>query len=216
MDTQKALDAAEKAINKAYDRGVEKGKEAVKYKYDNRYLKRFFKLNTAPLLLESNVFPNIKEITESMGAFAAIQNHLVGKYVDRSGDVDVFVVGDGNSPRTGALIACLTKWDVVSVDPRMRDKAWNIKRLRTYKNKVENLNFLANTLTHIKNTAIVVCVHSHAKTSDSLNMVHGYSNVHLINIPCCFEADIEKKPDISYLDNGIQSEKQRVDIYLNC
>ena len=99
------------------------------YSYDNRYLHRFFKMNAAPLLMSAKIFPNIKEITESVGAFVAIQDHLINKYVSRTDNVDVYVVGDGHSPRTGALIACLTKWNVKSIDPQIRLKQWNIKRL---------------------------------------------------------------------------------------
>lgn len=181
------------------------------YSYDNRYLNRFFKMNTAPLLMSAKVFPNIKEITESVGAFVAIQDHLIDKCVSRTDEVDVYVIGDGHSPRTGALIACLTKWNVKSIDPQMRGEQWGIKRLETYKSKAEELSFEGNN-----NSAVVVCVHSHAKISDCLKMLHGYSEIHLVNIPCCFKADIDKKPNVSYTDIGIQSEKQKVEIYFNC
>ena len=91
------------------------------YFYDNRHLHRFFKMGSAPLLMSENIFPNIKEITESMGAFVAIHEHLIKNGIDRnSNKVDVYAIGDGHSPRTAALIACLTKWNCISIDPQMR------------------------------------------------------------------------------------------------
>lgn len=90
------------------------------YAYDNEYLERFFRLDVASTLIAAKLFPNIKEVTESIGAFAAIKNHI---NVGRADDVDVFVVGDGHTPRTGALIASLTKWHVKSIDPQMRQKS---------------------------------------------------------------------------------------------
>lgn len=176
------------------------------YVYDNEYLCRFFKLDVAPALMAAKLFPNIKEVTESVGAFAAIKNHI---NIGRSDDVDVFVVGDGHTPRTGALIASLTKWNVKSIDPQMRQKKWGIKRLETYRNTAEELKFHGRN-----NCAILVCVHSHAPISSCLQMLDGYSEVHLVNIPCCFPADIEQQADVSYVDTSIQSPKQRVDIFL--
>lgn len=176
--------------------------------YNNYYLHRFFKLNTAPFLLSLKVFPNLKEITESFAAFAAIQDNLVGRFFDRSDDIDVYVVGDGHTPRTGALIACLTKWNVYSIDPLMRPKKWDVKRLITYRGKSSDFKFSGKT-------ALIVCVHSHAPISECLQMVEQYESIHLINIPCCFKADIETEPALSYIDDGIQSEKKRVDIYIN-
>jgi len=171
-------------------------------------------MGAAPLLMSENIFPNIKEITESMGAFVAIHEHLIKTGLDRNSDtVDVIAVGDGHSPRTAALIACLTKWNCISVDPQLRTREWKIKRLTTYKDKIEDVIGING---NNERTAIIVCVHSHAKLSDCLNAVKDYKTVHLINIPCCFKSDLKFEPDISYTDIGIQSEKQRVEIYFNC
>lgn len=187
------------------------------YFYDNRYLHRFFKLNVTPLLLQLKVFPNLKEVTESMGAFVAVHNYLINSgHVNRNDDkVDVFVVGDGSTPRTGALFACLTKWNVFSIDPRLRLKDYReIKRLTLYKDKVEDIKMFTPRK-YV--TALLVCVHSHAPISDCLNMLkyYSYNTLHLINIPCCYKSDIDLKPNVSYTDYGIQSEKQMVEVYIN-
>jgi len=183
------------------------------YFYDNRHLHRFFKMRAAPLLMSENIFPNIKEITESMGAFVAIHEHLIKNGIDRNSDkVDVYAIGDGHSPRTAALIACLTKWNCISIDPEMRPKTWNFKRLTTFRNKIEDVSFDGKN----DRIAIIVCVHSHAKLTDCLKSINNYKERHLINIPCCVKADLEFEPNFTFCDVGIQSEKQNVSVYLNC
>lgn len=175
---------------------------------NNRYLYRFFGMNTAPLLMTEKVFPNLKEVTESIGAFEAINKYVFDLGYDRKDDsIQVLVVGDGNTPRTAALIACMTKWTVHSVDPRMKDKNWNFKRLHTYKNKVENIEIKGKK-------GLIVCVHSHAKLSDSIAAMKGFEYLHLINIPCCVKPDISK-PDVSYIDESIHSGKRNVELYFN-
>lgn len=182
------------------------------YSYDNRHLHRFFRLKTIPLLIQEQLFPNLKEITESMAAFVAIQDHLINKVIKNNNNVDVYVIGDGYTPRTGALIACLTKWNVISIDPKMKSVGWNINRLTTYRKRIDDLYFNNEN----ENTvAVIIFVHSHASIKKSLEVICGYSKRHVIDIPCCFDADITKKPDVNYVDMGIQSEKQKVNIYLN-
>ena len=183
------------------------------YFYDNRHLHRFFKMRAASLLMSENIFPNIKEITESMGAFVAIHEHLIKNGIDRNSDkVDVYAIGDGHSPRTAALIACLTKWNCISIDPEMRLKTWKFKRLTIFRNKVEEVSFDGNN----DRIAIIVCVHSHAKLTDCLKSIRNYKERHLINIPCCVKSDLDYEPDFTFCDVGIQSEKQNVSVYLNC
>lgn len=65
------------------------------------------------------VFPDAKELTESFAANNAIRNHLASEYDPRDERVTVIAVGDGNTPRTAALCAFLTKWQCVAVDPEM-------------------------------------------------------------------------------------------------
>jgi hypothetical protein len=179
------------------------------YMQTNTHLHRFFKLNTASLLMGQRVFPNLKEITESMGAFVAIHNHIT-PIVDRNDkNVDVFCVGDGHSPRTAALIASLTKWNCHSIDPQMRNKKWDFKRLTTYRTKIQDVTFTGKE----DKTALIVCVHSHASLKDSVKSISGYGNTYLINIPCCVKPDLEQQPFVSYLDYGIHSEKREVSIY---
>ncbi|HUS51341.1 MAG TPA: hypothetical protein VMZ91_14325, partial [Candidatus Paceibacterota bacterium] len=45
-----------------------------------RYLNEFTRLKCGSDLLRSKVFPNAKEITESMGAYNALRTHLQGDF----------------------------------------------------------------------------------------------------------------------------------------
>lgn len=178
---------------------------------NNKHLHRFFKMNCAGDLMNMKIFPNLKEITESVGAWVAAYNNLIlPGLVNRTSDlVDVIVVGDGHTPRTAALFAMLSKWDCFSVDPVLRDKEYNIKRVYLFHVKIEEFIFYGGN-TH---DAIIVCVHSHAKLSESINSVRHYKNKYLINIPCCVQPDIYNKPFIEYEDEGIHSPHNKVQIY---
>ena len=71
-----------------------------------RHAEEFWRLRCAPDLLLSGLFPNMKEITESMAAFAAAHRWApkLGLSLSDPG-VAVAVVGDGSTPRTAALAA---------------------------------------------------------------------------------------------------------------
>jgi len=83
------------------------------------YLDRFLKMDCGPTLLEMGLFPNAKEITESMACLEAMDKSL--GLVFSQTDTVCLVVGDGMTPRTAALTAVRTKWRrVVSVDPALQ------------------------------------------------------------------------------------------------
>ena len=62
----------------------------------NKYIERFSKLNTAPDILSLKVFPNLKEITESMAAFVAVKDNVPFELCDAN--INVVIVGDGHTP----------------------------------------------------------------------------------------------------------------------
>ena len=76
--------------------------------------------------------------------------------------------------------------------------------------KAEDFSFIGKN-----NTALLVCVHSHASIKACLSMLSGYTSVHLVDIPCCYKSDIERSPNISFEDPGIHSEKRLVNVYFN-
>ena len=170
----------------------------------NKHLERFFKLNTAPDIMALKVFPNLKEISESMAAFVAVKDHI--PYALKDPSVSVVVVGDGHTPRTGVLFARLTAWNVYSIDPVLRIADYKTDRLFLVKKKVEDI------LPLVANKVVIVSVHSHASAMDSIGSTVA-NDKWFINIPCCVPCDYKENPVYSYIDDGILSPKNKIDIY---
>lgn len=71
--------------------------------------------NTLPMKFMLRVFPNVKEQSENVAAFRYVAALLDLK------QTTVIVVGDGATPRCGALFSCFAR-SVYSVDPMMRQE----------------------------------------------------------------------------------------------
>jgi len=186
-----------------------------------RYLNEFTKLKCAPDLLAWGLFPNAKEITESLGAYNAIRKHIRWDLGDPTNNC--VVVGDGNTPRTAAVIACRSNWNVVSIDPRMKKKHWPIRKLTTVIGTIEEYYAKTDAAT------IIVAVHSHADLSHALANITSPKRA-AIAIPCCKKQEVYVKsrwPDIGmgtewrrpadmeYFDFGIASPQNKVKIWFN-
>jgi len=175
-----------------------------------RYIEEFLNLRCAPDLLRFKVFPKngiTKEITECMGAFHALRDLLSAKSFART-DITVYVVGDGTTPRMGALLAHMTRWNVFSVDPRMRDETWTtIRGLTCIPKKIEDVEIQEGALT------LVVGIHNHAPLEGVWNRIHGPKIC--IAIPCCVPQSVGRDPDQEYNDPGILSEKNHILIWKN-
>jgi hypothetical protein len=64
------------------------------------------------------LFPESKEITESVGCLLSIKMHFAKILKLSDDEVTCIVVGDGAKPRTAALACFMTKWRrVISIDP---------------------------------------------------------------------------------------------------
>jgi len=82
------------------------------------YLDRFLRWECGLMLQELALFPNAKEITESVACLQALEKH--GAAPLSEANTLCAVVGDGSTPRTAALLAMRSKWRrVVSVDPAL-------------------------------------------------------------------------------------------------
>ena len=69
-------------------------------------------------LLCMGMFPNSKEISESMACLqVALEQGLAPA---RDPNVLAVVIGDGRTPRTAALLAMRTQWQLVSIDPALQ------------------------------------------------------------------------------------------------
>lgn len=180
-----------------------------------RYLNEFLRLRCAPDIL---AVPHIlgsspaKEVTESMGAWEAVR-HVLNDGAQARDDVVCCVVGDGHLPRTGALVAHLTKWEVISVDPEMRSttpELRQMKRLYPIKAKLEDLCPPAIRFHHV----VIIGVHSHAPAQLSWDFIQAREKL-LVLIPCCVRGAVTGDFDwkFSREDKGILSPHNRVRMY---
>ncbi len=92
-----------------------------------KYLNRYIRLKASADMQALELFPNLKEIQESFSIFNVIESYILKRdtNIDRNKENHVlcFVVGDGTTPRTAAVINFMTKWDTISCDPIMRNPA---------------------------------------------------------------------------------------------
>lgn len=157
-------------------------------------------------LFKSTCNPS-KEITESVGAYKAVQNNFSSILYDK--DTSIVVVGDGTTPRTASIFYNNSPAKIYSIDPEMRKPKIRFdSRLSIIKAKIEEVNIKANT-------AIIVCVHSHAPIKAILSNINAKKK-YLVEIPCCFPyKGINCEYVDSYVDFNIISPRNTVNIYHN-
>jgi hypothetical protein len=181
-------------------------------------------------LLNLNIYPNVKEISEasSITRFLHKQYRPWTKY----NDVLLVVIGDGASPRLGAMVAFHTAWNVVSIDPllnmeKARKNGWDkVKRLTMVPSKYEDVNehrssqsIPGGIVTHsfipnielIKHT-IYAFPHSHVNMDDALEKLMPIfgTPVGVVSMPCCVKQNTldDIYPTVVYEDWGCLSEKR--------
>jgi hypothetical protein len=156
-----------------------------------------------------------------MGAY-----HAVCKYVPVARDnpvVRVIVVGDGTTPRTGALFAFRSNWQCYSVDPKMNHK-WvsdhkdgydqnegNIRRLHVIPYTIEEYGRWFTKYRSLQHPLIVVAVHAHVAAQTIVESLPCAD--YLVCIPCCVPQHLGDKPCISYQDINIWSPLHEVKIW---
>lgn len=174
-------------------------------RYKGRYINRFMGMKAAPDMLGRGLFPNAKEITESFGAFEAVK-HLPVSFKD---DLAVVCVGDGHSPRTGAVCAFCTRWNCYSVDPQLRLKEWNIDRLTCKRFRIQD------TFLEFDKPCIIIMVHAHVKVNETLPYIKAPVR-HLITMECCMNLDLTGvAPDEDYRDDNIWSPMNNIKVWKN-
>ncbi|KAL4172613.1 hypothetical protein KRP22_007777 [Phytophthora ramorum] len=190
-----------------------------------RYLNEFVgKLHCAPALLQHGLFPDAKEVTESMALFNAVRRYIEptskGEAVDENGKHDgIVVVGDGNTPRTAALFAFRMRgWKCYSVDPAMekgtseRSKGWaDVSNLVVVRNKIENVRIALRK-------AIVVLVHAHVTLDQALSAVQAEQVCGVVTLPCCNWYGQQEKlfgrgPDLVYDDFSVLSDHREIRLW---
>ena len=183
----------------------------------SRYFDEALRMNCFVDLFRIGVFPNAKEITESMATYNAVRTHVWGDVFDiKRRDVDVLIVGDGRSPRTGALFAMLSKWRIFSIDPELegRELQWEckIRNLKIIGRKIEDCDTF-----ELQRNVILLLVHSHADQYECLDFIRrcgGVENVAVVSIPCCSDLSFHGVPPVhDYHDWGCWSPKRRVMVW---
>ena len=182
-------------------------------KYHKRFLSSFAAENIIGLF--SRYRNGAKEVTESWGMLEA-----AWKFQPDIDNCTIVVVGDGCSPRTGALFAYFTKANVISVDPNFNIDHWNEhfqkqsdmgyepQRIVLIKDKIENIEIDC----HGKNT-LVLWPHSHANML--FLKIKNHLNVCDIALPCCvpIPKPLLRIPHITYEDINIASPKRIIHIW---
>jgi len=141
------------------------------------------------------------------------------KYVPDYNDRTLIVVGDGRTPRTGAILAYFTLAEVITVDPNFDMLFWREHtqqqerlgftpcRIEVHPYKIEDMHF------DIKTRIAVIWPHSHADMN-ALKMPGCYSRVD-IAMPCCKPIPKEwgSIPHVTYDDHNVLSPKRSVHIW---
>ena len=174
------------------------------------YLDPIFSKKLYSSLIGKRLFPNTKEFTESMGILNACLKIAEFKgYKRGENKLTVVIVGDRKRPRTGALIASDTNWNVISIDPNFTtESTFDVVRLKVYKSKIEDMKEL-----YFKGPIIICFPHSHANIDQALLKLKSEER-HIISMPCCFQDGIGDA-DLNYTDESVMSEKNKINLYLN-
>ena len=180
-----------------------------------RYLDEFIRLRCAPDLLAHRLFPNAKEITESMAAWNAIRKCMRGQLDNPS--VVVFDVASGVMPRTSGVIAHLTPWTVHAIDPELRadtESLQRINRLFLHAVKVQDFELMDPPEYEY---AIIVAVHPHVRVEHLVPLARYAKQAFIISIECCVP---QVMPDTlswvqrsEHSDFGILSPKRTVRVW---
>ena len=171
-----------------------------------RYINEFLRMKCAPDLLGAlGKSWNAKEITESLGAKRAIKKTLG---IESFGNYKIIAldVASGAQSRTGSLLACLTKWGVIAIDPALK-KQPKIRRVSHFSDKIENFSLNYNY------PVVVAAVHAHCKLDHIVQNVKT-PDLTIVAIPCCQPLFITgREPNQEYVDEHILSPKRTIKIW---
>lgn len=178
----------------------------------NRLLEQFLLLRAAPDLLATRWWGRnpCKEITESMAALVAVRGMLgVEAYGDRQGLA--VVIGDGTDPRTGALFAMVTRWEVISIDPSLRADTSKVERLTGVTCKVEDY---VPTERQKHRRVVFVLVHSHGVLTKAVIDKFEPSSFCVFSMPCCTnDVDFGEPCDSEFDEDHCISDKRHVRLW---
>ncbi|RLF67200.1 MAG: hypothetical protein DRN26_02895 [Thermoplasmata archaeon] len=179
-----------------------------------RYIDEFLRLKCAPDLLRffNKCQHPAKEVTETFAAFRMVRKQLGSENFGRN-DFTCIVPGDGALPRTGATMAHLTRWEIISVDPALKEEgenAFGVERLQCIKKRIQDCRLYSRP------NLVVLAVHSHAPLQAALDIASNWKEALVIAIPCCVPQAIQDREEYlkckmsSTQDMGIFSQKNEV------
>ena len=152
-----------------------------------------------------SLWPNDKEFTESAACVNAVQKYSPFKLADKN--ITAFVIADGRTPRTGALLAIESAWKIHSIDPMLKHSGLHprIERLFMHRKKAENFYCQHN------GSIVIVAPHSHANLLQCLKTYKAY-DAFIVSLPCCINDNVGV-PITTYEDFNCLSPKRRINIY---
>jgi hypothetical protein len=132
------------------------------------HLHQYFKRASSP----------IKEMAECWGLY----EYLLTIKEPKDESVLVIIVGDGNSPRLGSLLAVMTLWSVISIDPEMEGLVTEepIRRLTYIASKLEDVEPI-----HTNKDLLIVMPHAHVATKLALDKFTSSGERYVVVNPCC-------------------------------
>ena len=181
--------------------------------YVSRFLRSFTCENVISLFSRYNRVE--KEISESWAMLEAAK-----RFCQDVNNCLVIVIGDGASPRTGAIFAYYSRADVISVDPGFNMSHWlehfqkqtlmgfTPQRLRVVPKKIED-----EPIDCCGKPCIVIWPHSHAKMGTE--KISGYSSRMDIAMPCCVPIPSRwmQKEHIVFDDVCVLSPKRTIHVW---
>ncbi len=150
----------------------------------------WYKLKTKqfPIGLMFDLFPDLKEVSESVSALRNVQSYIKIKEIPTT----ILVIGDGIKPRTASLFAFSSHVQsyIAAIDPLMRMQTKNLpNNLFLYSMKIED--WIYENIDIIQSETeclIVVGVHSHARFDDYMPLLFTHAKakkIFIFTMKCC-------------------------------
>jgi hypothetical protein len=186
------------------------------------YLDQFMAYQCSSFLMDLRLFPNAKEITESMACLSAVDKHFKHLFKFQSSDVLCVCVGDGATPRTACLAAMRTKWRrCIAIDPLLVEsesgyqkikvqQVKNIQRLEWFGEKIQDITI---DVSEEEKHVVIILPHCHVVPDTvvaSFRLKEGqHATFSVVQMPCCHWVWHNQicgvTCDEEYMDGGVGS-----------
>jgi hypothetical protein len=198
-----------------------------------KYLDLFLQWSCCSPLLAMGLFPDGKEITESVGCLWAVKMHLEQSLKLSDHQVTCIVVGDGARPRTAALACFMTKWRrVISIDPAITPETMTefeqVHRIDRLEMRPARMQDTVIEVDPEKDECVVIILpHAHVCPNAAIAQLHFQESnsgeeqhtqetrlkklprVAIVQLPCCayefHDRCAGQSADVSFHDYGIAS-----------